>query len=130
MKRVLSAAAIALCTFSLTGPAFAQTTPEIAKGNCKAVSASCEKTVEYCNEKKGKLGSASTINAMKDAIDACKATSQFLERGSSLAPKSAEIAVSACNECAKVCDQFKDDTQLTSCANECRKAASNLQKIH
>ncbi len=130
MKQTLATAAlvfVAALNFSI--PANAQTTGEIAKGNCKAVSAACQKTVDYCNDKKGKYSAASTIDALKDCIDACKVTSNFLERGSQLAPRSAAIAVDACNEGAKVCDQFKDDQQMTSCANECRKAVGNLQKM-
>jgi hypothetical protein len=113
----------------VSAPAMAQTTSEIAKSNCKAASAACQKAVDHCNEKKGNMGQASTTNALKDCIDACKATSQFLERGSRLVPKSAAMTVDACNEAAKICDQFKDDKDMISCANECRKAASNLTKV-
>jgi hypothetical protein len=46
-----------------------------------------------------------------------------------LSGKESEVCVQACNEAAKACDQFKGDLQLTECANECRKTASNLQKV-
>jgi hypothetical protein len=129
MRQILAALAVMFFTSSFAGPVFAQTTSEIAKGNCKAAAEMCQKTVDYCNDKKGNLGKASTINALKDCMDACHATGQFLERGSQLGPKSSAIALEACNECAKVCDQYKDDSQMNSCANECRKAAGNLQKV-
>ena len=130
MRSIFAAVSLVLATSSLClVPAYSQTTNETAKGNCKAVSEMCQKTVDYCNGKKGKYGQASTINALKDCMDSCQATGQLLGRGSALSARSAAISLDACNEAAKVCDQYKDDPKMTGCANECRKAAGNLQKV-
>lgn len=130
MKRAITSLAIFLCA-STAGilSADAQTTGQIAKGNAKSCAETCQKTVDYCNDKKGKFGSDSLMNALKDCITACKSADELLSRSSTLSPKSASVCVDACNEAAKACDQFKGDLQLTDCANECRKTASNMTKV-
>jgi hypothetical protein len=127
MKRILTTLAVLAATTCM--PVLAQTTGEITKNNCKAASEACQKAIDYCNEKKGKFGSASTTNALKDCMDSLHATGQLLGRDSKFASRSASISLDACNEAAKVCDQFKGDSELTSCANEVRKAAGNLSKV-
>lgn len=125
---LLMAASATLCTSSLS-PAIAQTTNDIAKGNCKRTSDVCQKTLDYVNTKKGKFGKANVTNVLKDCITACDATEKFITRGSALQKKSAAIAIEACNEVAKSCDQFGDDKEMQACANEARKCVGNLQKV-
>lgn len=109
--------------------AFSQNTQEIARGNCKAASDTCQKTLTYCNEKKGKLGAAHVTNALKDCIDSRNATEKLLARGSALQKKAANLSIDACNNVSKACDQFGSDAKMNTCANEVRKAVGNLQKI-
>ncbi|MBX3073069.1 hypothetical protein KF707_18350 [Candidatus Obscuribacterales bacterium] len=125
---LLMAASTTLYTCSLS-PALAQTTEDIAKGNCKHTSDVCQKTLDYVNTKKGKLGKANVTNVLKDCITACDATEKFITRGSALQKKSAAMTIDACNQVAKSCDQFGDDKQMQACANEARKTVGNLQKI-
>lgn len=132
MKRSISCLAVLLCAGSLGLwgiNAEAQTTGEIAKGNAKSCAMTCQKTVDYCNARKGKFSQASVLNTMKDCITTCKTADELLSRSSNLSPKAAAICVEACDECAKACDQYHGDAQLTECANECRKTASNMQKV-
>ena len=133
MKHLTKMISALFCLVMLTigqQAAFAQTTAEIAGGNCKSCADACQKTLDYCNTKKGKYGEASVTNALKDCITACKATSDFLNRGSAyLDQKAAALTVDACNNCAKSCDKFNTDNQMAACANECRKAVGNLGKI-
>jgi hypothetical protein len=111
-------------------PAQAQTTGEIAKGNCKSCAEVCEKTLGYCTKKGGKYSEASVTNSLKDCITACKMTADFLNRGSVLLePKACDLTVEACNECAKSMDKFNKDNEMGSCANECRKCVGNCQKL-
>lgn len=109
--------------------AYSQNTQEIARGNCKATSDTCQKTLDYCTEKKGKLGQANITNALKDCIDACNAAEKLLARGSSLQKRAALLAIDACNNVSKACDQFGSDPKMNTCANEARKAVGNLQKV-
>ncbi len=132
MKRVYSALVMVACSTIMSAnysASFAQTTGEIAKGNCESTARMCQKAMDYCNEKKGKFSDSSVSNAIKDCMSACKSTDEFLRRGSKLSGKSSALCVEACNECAKACDQFKDDLQMTSLANECRKSVGNLNKV-
>jgi len=126
---LLMGTSLAVCCSTALTPAFAQTTGDIAKGNCKNTSDVCQKTLEYCNEKKGKFGTANVTNVLKDCITACDATEKFITRGSSLQKKSAALTLEACNSVAKSCDQFTEDAKMQRCANEARKCAGNLQKI-
>lgn len=110
--------------------AYAQTTAEIARGNCKSCAETCQKTLDYCTQKGGKYAEASVTNALKDCITACKSTDDFLNRGSAyLQTKAAGLAVDAATNCAKSCDKFNTDNKMLACANECRKTIGNCQKI-
>jgi hypothetical protein len=132
MKRLLCLFGFALCLFaanSFTIDAYAQSTPEIAKGNCQACEKKCEEVLRYCNTKGSKYAAASVTTALKDCIAACKLTDEYFARGSSLAAKAATFNSDACINCAKVCEGFKDDDKMNACANECRKTAGNCSKV-
>jgi len=58
-------------------PASAQTTREIARGNCKSCAASCQKTMDWCTTKAGKYAEAGVTNSLKDCVTACKMTEDF-----------------------------------------------------
>jgi len=110
-------------------PCYAQTTAEITRGNCKACAESCTETINYCTTKGGALAQASVTNNLKDCITACKMTSEFLSRGSTLQAKAAILCIDACNAAAKSLDQFPTDNKMKVCANEVRKCAGNLNKV-
>jgi hypothetical protein len=132
MKRALKVLAIMLCSLLVTclsSPSLAQTTPQIAKGNCKVCASACETTLNYCVEKRGRYGEETLTNALKDCVTACKSCGELLARGSRLGKKSAAMCVEACNSCAKSCEAFKDDNNMKACADECRKCAGNCQKV-
>lgn len=132
MKRLYTAIAVLLFTVTCStfnSPAMAQTTQEIVKGNCDSCSSTCEHTLTYCTVKKGQYDQAAITTALKDCITACKMTADFLSRGSALEPKSADICIAACDTCVKSCESFSGDNNMTACADECRKCASNLQKL-
>lgn len=133
MKKVLFSLMFMLtaCTFAVetSVPVQAQTTSEIARGNCKAASDKCQATLDYCNQKKGKLGTETVTDSLKDCIALCNAAEKILARNSSLGTKTSELAISACTQVAKACDQFPGDTTMQGCANEVRKCIGNLQKI-
>ncbi|HEY9678943.1 MAG TPA: hypothetical protein V6C76_13120 [Drouetiella sp.] len=132
MKRLLALFGLLMCTIAYSGNAsvYAQTTGEIAKGNCTNCASVCQKTLDYCNTKKGKYGEASVTNSLKDCITACKMTADFLNRGSvGMQPKACDLTVQACNECAKTMDKFTSDNAMQACANECRKCVGNCQKL-
>ena len=115
---------------AVTAPsAQAQSTTEIARGNCKAASDKCQKTLDYCNQKKGKLGEANVTDALKDCIAVCNSSEKILARNSVLSTKMSAITIEACNMAAKACDQFPSDLTMQSCANEVRKCVGNLQKV-
>jgi hypothetical protein len=136
MKHLIKMLSVLFCLITLTvgslgqQAANAQTTAEIARGNCKSCADTCQKALDYCTTKKGKYAEASVTNALKDCITACKATDDFLNRGSAyLEAKAAALAVDAANNCAKSCDKFNTDNQMLACANECRKCVGNCSKI-
>lgn len=107
----------------------AQTTAEIAKGNCKACASECEKALNYCTKKGGQYAQNNIVSSLKDCITACKAAEDYLSRGSSQATKGLNLCTDACMNCAKSCESFKDDNAMRACADECRKCAGNCQKL-
>jgi len=131
MKKLITLLTVLFCTlmFGANLASDAQTTGEIAKGNCKSCAENCQKTLDYCNDKKGNLGEASVTNSLKDCVSACKMAADFLNRGTSLQNEAASLAVHACNNAAKTCDKFKEDNAMISCANECRKTIGNCSKL-
>lgn len=132
-KLILSVAVLtAFSTLACSGiysTAQAQTTTEIARGNCKAASDKCQKTLDYCNQKKGKLGEANVTDSLKDGIAVLNAAEKILARNSILGSKTSLLAIEACQSIAKSCDQFPGDNQMQGCANEVRKCVGNLQKV-
>ena len=132
MRRMMFFVSLAFCMVlaSLSGSgAYAQTTQEIAKGNCTACQKKCEEVLSYCKDKTGKYSTANVTNALKDCIAACKMTDEMFERGSNLSAKAAQFNAEACINCAKSCESFKDDDKMNACANECRKTAANCSKL-
>ncbi len=128
MRRLTSFVSLLFCLLFCT-TARAQNTPEIAKGNCHACVAECEKTLDYCNKKGGKYSSQQITTALKDCVAACRMTDELFSRGSSLSNRAAAFCVQACNNCAKSCESFKDDDRLKACADECRKTSGNCGKL-
>ena len=126
MKRII---ALAGALFLMAGAASAQTTGEIAAGNCSNMGKVSQNTLNYVNQKKGKLGEATVTNALKDCITACDAAENYMRRDSHLKDEAAGLCIQACNALAKSCDRFPNDKQMTKCANEARKTASNVQKV-
>lgn len=110
-------------------PVNAQSTTEIARGNCKAASDKCQATLDYCTKMKGKLGEANVTDALKDCIAVCNAAEKILARNSVLTPKMSDVTIESCNLVAKACDQFPSDLKMQACANEVRKCVGNLQKV-
>ncbi len=132
MKRMMCMVSLAICMVlaAIFGSAAnAQTTQEIAKGNCSACQKKCEEVLSYCTAKTGKYASANVTNALKDCIAACKLTDEYFSRGSNLSAKAANFNAEACINCAKSCESFKDDDKMNACANECRKTAANCSKL-
>jgi hypothetical protein len=131
MKKLMSFLSAVCCLFVLgfaAPTAMAQTTGEIAKGNCKSTAEVCQKTMDWCTKKGGKYAEASVTNSLKDCVTACKMTEDFLNRGSTLEAKSCGVCIDACNEAAKTCDKFADK-EMAACANECRKCVGNCTKL-
>jgi hypothetical protein len=131
MKRLICLFSMAFCMLfaNLFTGVYAQTTQEIAKGNCAACEKKCAEALDYCNAKGGTYASANVTNALKDCLAACKMTDEFFARGSNLSAKAAQFNADACINCAKSCERFKDDDKMNACANECRKTASNCSKM-
>ena len=128
---LVSTTALSFCmALALTPLSFAQTTVEIARGNCKSTSDRCQKTLTYCNAKKGALGENNVTDSLKDCIAICNAAENILARNSTLRGKTAALATEACTSVAKSCDQFPKDTTMQGCANEVRKCIGNLQKVN
>lgn len=132
MKRLMCLLSLAFCIVFASGVStgvYAQTTQEIAKGNCMACQKKCEEVLSYCTSKGGKYGTQTVTNALKDCIAACKMTDEMFARGSNMTTKAAAFVADASINCAKSCESFKDDDKMNACANECRKNASNCSKM-
>ncbi|MBY0357538.1 MAG: four-helix bundle copper-binding protein [Candidatus Obscuribacterales bacterium] len=129
MKGIFATILSIMCSLFIGLGAFAQTTEQITKGNCSACADMCQKTLNYCVQKKGRHGEQTVTNALKDCITACKTAGEFLSRGSRFEAKASAMCIEACTLCVQSCQAFSDDNNMKACAEECRKCAANCQKI-
>lgn len=69
------------------------------------------------------------INTLKDCIQACKTSANFLSRNSANHMKSCAFCAEICKLCAKSCEAMPDDKKMKACADECRTCAESCDKM-
>lgn len=140
MKRILVLCALMLGVFAISAsstiivqPAHAQAksapTMESCEATCRKCQKVCEDTLAYCQKKGGKHVEAKHINTLKDCIQACKTSANFLSRNSANHMKSCAFCAEICKLCAKSCEAMPDDKKMTACADECRTCAESCEKM-
>jgi len=107
----------------------APVTMESCLATCRKCQKVCENTLAYCKKKGGKHAEAKHINVLKDCIQACKTSADFLSRNSENHGKSCGLCAEICKLCAQSCEAMSDDKQMKDCAAECRKCAESCDKM-
>lgn len=141
MKRILVLCTLMIGLFALFAspnitiqPASAQAkstavTMDSCLATCRKCQKMCENTLSYCKKKGGKHAEAKHINTLKDCIQACKTSADYLSRNSQNHDKSCGFCAEICKICAKSCETMPEDKQMKACAAECRTCAESCEKM-
>lgn len=96
---------------------------------CTKCQKACEETLAYCKKKGGKLADKELTNALKDCVQSCKLSADYMTRMSASHMKSCGFCAEICKACAEACEKFKGDKQLEQCAQECRKCNESCEAM-
>jgi hypothetical protein len=77
----------------------------------------------------GSHAEASHIRALLDCADACRASADFMLRGSSLHAAVCRVCAEACETCADSCERVGRDETMQRCADACRRCAASCRQM-
>lgn len=89
----------------------------------------CMDTLNYALEKGFDYANSRVLKLLLDCADICQVTSTFMFPNSNPARRVAEICSLVSDNCADVCDEFKDDAQFQLCSKICRRAANSTRVV-
>lgn len=84
----------------------------------------CAETLQYSLQKGGRFAEESHIQALLDCVDLCRANTEYMGRGSSMAADICDLCAEACRRCTEACESFSDDPQMRACAEACRQCTT------
>ncbi len=96
---------------------------------CKSCATVCKKTLAYCEKKGGPHAEAKHTNTLKDCIQICDMSEDYMQRGSDMMHKACHLCKDSCLKCAESCAEFKGDKTMKECADSCRKCAQSCEKM-
>ena len=97
--------------------------------NCTECHNICVATLAHCLKLGGKHVEGAHLMTLIDCADTCRASTDFMLRGSELHPKVCGVCAEACERCAKSCAQFGDDAEMKACADVCRRCAESCRQM-
>lgn len=97
--------------------------------NCTNCHNTCVQTLAHCLETGGQHVEATHLKSLLDCADLCRASADFMSRGSALHPQVCGVCAEACARCAESCAQFGDDAHMKACAEECRRCAESCRDM-
>jgi hypothetical protein len=126
LQRLLPILLLTVCSGQMSLAQSIDTTK--AKSDCQRCIDGCKRAESFSEQKGGKFADQDHIRHIKDCINACTSSADFLNRGSGLSKDSAKMTIDACNKCATSCESMGGDT-LKACADDCRRLAESLKKV-
>jgi hypothetical protein len=98
-----------------------------ACGNCYEV---CAATFKHCMDMGGPHALPKHINTLKDCMDICKMTQDFMLRDSEHLKCIADECEKICELCAQSCEETDpNDEQMKACVAACRQCATACKDI-
>ena len=97
--------------------------------NCTECHNSCVATLAHCLKMSGKHVEAPHLMALLDCAHSCRASADFMLRGSELHAKVCDVCAEACERCAKSCAQLGDDVEMKACADTCWRCAESCKQM-
>lgn len=95
---------------------------------CTKCMQACEECLSSCLKEPDVQGRIHCINMLRDCIDICALSSQWMSRGSMYAKQLCSLCATICDACAAECSKFQD-THCQQCANFCRKCAEECRAM-
>ena len=102
---------------------------------CKTCEQICLETVTHCLQKGGRHAEPQHIQMLLDCAEICRASANFMIRGSNFHGRTCGVCAEVCDACAQDCASFGDDADMqrcaeacTSCARSCREMASMMAR--
>lgn len=78
----------------------------------------------------GKHAEESHLNLLKDCVEICKMSSEFMERDSDHSKALCKLCAEICDACAKSCEELDpSDKKMADCAKACRECAKTCREM-
>jgi hypothetical protein len=97
--------------------------------NCTDCHQVCEETLTYCLEKGGDFARADHLRLLRDCIQICETSADFMLRNSTLHQRTCAVCAEICERCAESCDLLSKDKKLKTCAEVCRRCAASCREM-
>ena len=98
--------------------------------DCEQCFKSCASTFKHCLEMGGPHALPKHLNLLKDCMEICKTSEDFMLRDSMHAKCIAEECAKICEQCAESCEEIDpNDAQMKECAETCRDCAESCKDM-
>jgi hypothetical protein len=97
--------------------------------NCLDCHRVCQETAAYCLEMGGMHAEAAHQRLMRDCIQICITSADFMLRGSDLHARVCGVCAEVCRRCADDCARFGNDEQMRKCEQACRRCAESCEEM-
>jgi hypothetical protein len=95
---------------------------------CSDCFKSCARTFKHCLDMGGPHALPKHLNLLKDCMEICKVTEDFLLRDSTHLECVSEECAKICEQCAASCDETDpNDGEMKECAKACRQCAETVR---
>ena len=96
---------------------------------CQSCHAVCVEASNHCLDMGGAHAEASHIRSLLDCADACRASADFMLRGSPMHAAVCRVCAEACEACADSCQRIGNDETMQRCMEACRRCASSCRQM-
>ncbi|MFO0842294.1 MAG: four-helix bundle copper-binding protein [Gemmataceae bacterium] len=96
---------------------------------CETCRRVCAETFSHCLAEGGKHAEPQHLRLLLDCVDACRASAEFLVRGSELHHLTCGTCAAVCERCAEDCERVDGDEQMRKCAAACRACARSCSEM-
>ena len=98
---------------------------------CADCQVECEKNFHHCAKlvEAGKKEHARAMHLSVDCAELCAAAGRLSGRHSELAVPACEACAKACETCAAECDKFQNMPEMKACADKCRECAKSCREM-
>lgn len=97
--------------------------------NCSSCHQICERTLSYCIEQGGPHVRPEHIKLLRDCIDICGVSADFMLRSSPFHMRTCGLCAEICEACAEDCEKMGQDAMMQACAAACRRCVESCRSM-